>query len=127
MKRITSITAQVALAFLLIIYLTPVTKWWARALAGDWSDANGPTLIVLSADLERDGILGYTSYLRTMYAVRAYREYPFQKIVVTGGVPRGASVSVAAAMRDFLIGNGVPLPSSLSKRKPTARGRTRCS
>lgn len=108
MRRITAVTAQITLAILLVIYLTPVTGWWARALAGDWSDANGPTLIVLSADLERDGILGYTSYLRTMYAVRAYREHPFQKIIVTGGIPRGASVSAAAAMRDFLIGNGVP-------------------
>jgi uncharacterized SAM-binding protein YcdF (DUF218 family) len=96
------------LVLLLLIHFTPLTRWWARALAGDWNDPAGDTLIVLSSELEADGVLGPVSYLRALYAVRAWREHPFRSIIVTGGRSGAAPLTLGEALRDFLTSNGVP-------------------
>jgi uncharacterized SAM-binding protein YcdF (DUF218 family) len=108
MRRICSRLGCGALALLLLIHFTPMTRWWARALAGDWTDSTGDTLIVLSSELEADGVLGPSSYLRALYAVRAWREHPFRSIIVTGGRSGAAPMTLGDALRDFLVSNGVP-------------------
>jgi uncharacterized SAM-binding protein YcdF (DUF218 family) len=97
------ILAAAGLLFLLIS-LTPLTRWWAGALARPWQGARGDVLIVLGGD-RVDDMMGYSSYWRSVYAVWAYREGGFRSVVVTGG-PGGAAV--ANTIRDFLVTSGVP-------------------
>jgi uncharacterized SAM-binding protein YcdF (DUF218 family) len=96
------------LVLLVLVHFTPMTRWWARALAGNWTDSPGDTLIVLGSEMEADGVLGPSSYIRSLYAVRAYRESPFRKIIVTGGRSGAAALPLGDAMRDFITANGVP-------------------
>jgi uncharacterized SAM-binding protein YcdF (DUF218 family) len=107
-RRICSTLGCATFVLLLVIHFTPLTTRWARLLAGDWTDAPGDTLIVLSAEIEADGVLGPSTYLRTLYALRAYREHPFRSIIVTGGRFQNSPIAIGDAMRDFLISNGIP-------------------
>ena len=84
---------------------TPLVNWWAAGLAGRWEDPTGDTLIVLGGSVFEDGIIGESSYFRSMYAIRAYRAGQFRRIVVSGG---GAGQTVSNAMREFIVGSGVP-------------------
>jgi uncharacterized SAM-binding protein YcdF (DUF218 family) len=96
------------LLLLVLVHFTPLTRWWARALAGNWTDSSGDTLIVLGSEMEADGVLGPTSYLRSLYAVRAYRDRPFHTVIVTGGRSGAAILPLGDAMRDLIAANGVP-------------------
>src|SRR5918912_388258 len=108
MLRILRVTAAVLVIAVAAIHFTPLTQAWARALAGDWTDSPGDTLIVLSAEIEADGILGFGSYLRAIYAVRAYSESPFRTIIVSGGKSGAAPLPMGEAIRDFIVASGVP-------------------
>jgi uncharacterized SAM-binding protein YcdF (DUF218 family) len=102
-------TGGAALAALGLLYVTvsatPLVDWWARALAGRWEDPGGDVLIVLGGGQFEDGIVSESSYLRSVYAVRAFRSGAIQRILVSGGPPQHP---VSAAMRDFMAGSGVP-------------------
>ncbi len=101
----------IALAFTsysAIVAFTPIAPWYARILAGNWTDSDGDVLIVLGADGESDGLVGASSYWRCIYAVRAWRQGHFQRIVVSGGPIEGSSYTIASTMRDFLVSSGVP-------------------
>jgi uncharacterized SAM-binding protein YcdF (DUF218 family) len=87
--------------FVLLVTATPIVSWYARTLAGPWEGPEGETLIVLSAAGPNFGVIDASDYWRCSYAVLAYREHPFQRVVVSG---RG----IAPGMRDFLVFNGVP-------------------
>ena len=100
--------AAAGLLFLLISF-TPLTAWWAQALARPWESPRGDVLIVLGGD-RVDDMMGYSSYWRSVYAVWAYREGGFRRVLVSGG-PGGAAV--AGAMRDFLVSSGVPAEAIL--------------
>ena len=95
--------ALAGLLFLTISF-TPLTRWWAQSLARPWGSPRGDVLIVLGGDLV-DDMVGYSTYWRSVYAVWAYREGGFRRVVVSGG-PRGAAV--ATAVRGFLVASGVP-------------------
>lgn len=92
---------------LVVVTLTPVVSWWGRALAGPWNDPTGETLVVLAGSAREDGIIGESSYLRSAYAVAAYRQGGFREIVISGGGYPG-STPAAAAMKAFLVSQGVP-------------------
>ena len=100
-----TIFASVGFLFL-FISLTPVTSWWARALAGRWSKSRCEVLVVPGGSELGDGILGYSSYWRAVYAVQAFRWWHFQLVLLSGGGPPHARV--AESMRDFLVASGVP-------------------
>lgn len=93
-------------ALVLLITFTPLDRWWARSLAGDWQNVRGNTLIVLGASGAQDGIIPYDTYLRCEYALRTYREGWVHHIVLSGG--GGSDATVATAMRSYLIAQGVP-------------------
>lgn len=96
--------AAVGLA-VLVISLTPLVDWLGRAMAGSWGDPDGDLLIVLSgADIE-DGVPGVNTYWRCFYAAHAYRNGHFRKMLISGG---GDRTPIAAAMRDVVVGLGVP-------------------
>ena len=92
-------------ALWLLVTITPIDAWWTKALAGSWNDPTGEVLVVLGSDSVGD-MLGMSSYWRSVYAVRAWRQGGFRTVVLTGGPAAG--VSVAERMRDFLVSQGVP-------------------
>jgi uncharacterized SAM-binding protein YcdF (DUF218 family) len=99
--------ALALLAFMLIVYFTPIVPWFAARLAGAWTYPKGDILIVLSADAHSDGLPGPVTYGRAIYAVRTWRSGHFQSIVLCGG-KMGTPVTLASAMRDVLVSYGVP-------------------
>jgi uncharacterized SAM-binding protein YcdF (DUF218 family) len=93
------VCALVGLIFLLATF-SPFVRWYGRTLRGSWSEPKGDTLIVLGGS-SLDGFPGRSTLLRCMYAVIAYRERGFRKIVVSGYM-------VGPHMRNLLIAEGVP-------------------
>ncbi|MEO7652822.1 MAG: ElyC/SanA/YdcF family protein, partial [Bryobacteraceae bacterium] len=92
-------------AFLLIITFTPLVSAWARHLSGPWNDPRGEIAIVLSGSMLVAGsgpeaVIGESSYLRAVYALRAWRLGAFQKMLISGGG--------APAIESFLRAYGVP-------------------
>jgi uncharacterized SAM-binding protein YcdF (DUF218 family) len=101
------IRALAAIGFLLVfITVTPVDGWWIKMLAGSWNDAKGDVLVVLAGDSIKD-VIGESSYWRSVYAVRVWRESGWREVVVTGGSLDG-EVPAAERMRDFMASQGVP-------------------
>jgi uncharacterized SAM-binding protein YcdF (DUF218 family) len=98
----------IAGAAFLVISFTPLTTWWAGSLADPRESPRGEVLIVLGGD-RVDDMVGYSSYWRSVYAVWAFREGGFRRVVLSGG-PGGAAV--ADSMRQFLMASGVP-PSAI--------------
>jgi uncharacterized SAM-binding protein YcdF (DUF218 family) len=89
-----------------VVTVTPVVSWWAGVLAGPWEDPTGDVLIVLGGSLLDNGLMGQSSYWRSVYALSAWREGEFHRVILSGGGPDGHSI--ASAMRDFLESHGVP-------------------
>jgi uncharacterized SAM-binding protein YcdF (DUF218 family) len=101
-----AVAALAALGFLVVfVTLTPLVNWWARKLSGPWFDAKGDTLIVLGGSMLDSGVIGQTSYGRSVYAARAYQSGGFRHIVVSGGV---VDNPVSVAMAHFLVCSGAP-------------------
>lgn len=93
------VCAFVGLVFLLATF-SPFVRWYGKKLAGSWTDPRGDILIVLGAS-SVEGFPGANTVLRCMYAVRAYQEGGFRKIVISGRL-------VGPHMRNLLIAEGVP-------------------
>jgi uncharacterized SAM-binding protein YcdF (DUF218 family) len=83
-----------------LVMITPIDGWWARMYSGPIEQPKGDVLIVLSAAADDHGLISFSSYWRTRYALLAWRSGGFQKIVVTGGGGPG--------IVDFLVVEGVP-------------------
>lgn len=99
---------SVAFVFLfLVVHCTPLIPWYARKLAGRQWDPQGDILIVLTADMLPDNLIGGATYWRAVYGVRTYRAGHFRAVVVCGG-PGGGTRSLAATAAEFMIANGVP-------------------
>jgi uncharacterized SAM-binding protein YcdF (DUF218 family) len=92
----------------LALTLLPVDAWYARRLSGTWEYGQEGTLIVLAVESQPDGLVGYPSYWRALYSVRAWRDGHFQHILVSGGRVPGVPRSLASSVADFLVGSGVP-------------------
>lgn len=89
-----------------IVTATPVLGWWTRWLTGPrWEEPKGAVMVVLASDYPSDGVIGYSSYWRAVYAVWAWRGGGVRYVVVSGGEGSGASV------RDLLVSQGVPAPA----------------
>jgi len=90
----------------LLVTLTPLVSWWAKALAGPWEDPKGDVLIVLGGSLLENGVMGDNSYWRAIYAVLAWNEGAFRQVVLSGGGPE--DTPIVEPMRDFLECHGIP-------------------
>jgi len=96
-----------AIGLLVVVLVsTPLTTWWATALAGRWDDPKGDVLIVLAGSLIDTNILGDNSYLRSINATLAWREDKFKTIIISGG--NDAQTPVSTLMKDVLVSQGVP-------------------
>ncbi len=105
--HVVSNTARLVGAVVLIATLTPLAEVWTSALARPWYDPGAcDTLIVLAGSELDNGLLGYSSYWRSVYAVRAQRKHGFKQIVLSGGST--ATKPTAESMADFLVASGVP-------------------
>ncbi len=102
--RISLISLASLGALVVVATLTPIVSWWTGRLARPWDDARGDTLIVLSGS-GGERIIGYGTYLRCEYAVFAWQEGGFSRIVVTGS---GIGEPEAVTMKRFLVAEGVP-------------------
>jgi len=92
-----------------IVTTTPLVSWWARALAGPSRFPKGDVLVVLGGTIQDAGIMGESTYWRSVHAVITYREGGFRDVVLSGGPGSNApSVAVAESMRAFLVSQGVP-------------------
>jgi len=84
----------------LLATFSPFVAWYARRLAGPWTDPRGDILIVVSgASLSE--FPDENTVLRCLYAVLAWRQGGFRKIVVSG-------YRTSTHMRSLLIAEGVP-------------------
>lgn len=107
------ICASVGLIFLLATF-SPFVAWYAWRLSGPWADPRGDVLIVLSGS-SLNGFPDTNTVLRCMYAVDAWREGGFRKVVVSGHL-------TSAHMRSLLIAEGVPAEAVVTE---DAAGSTR--
>jgi uncharacterized SAM-binding protein YcdF (DUF218 family) len=102
-KLLTGLLAATGLLVGTVMF-TPLVPWWARKLAGPMDDPSGEVLIVLGGSALEDGIIGQSSYWRSVYTLRAYRQSPFARVIVSGG----GQFHPADSMRDFLVASGIP-------------------
>jgi len=101
------VRALAAIGFLFVLVtVTPIDDWWIKWLAGPWNNPKGDVLVVLGSDAVED-VIGWSSYWRSVYAVRAWREGGFREVVVTAGSMNG-EVPAAERMRDFMASQGIP-------------------
>jgi uncharacterized SAM-binding protein YcdF (DUF218 family) len=98
LRLIRNIAAAAGFLWLLVT-CTPLDRWWVGQLAVPWGSGEGDVLVVLGGDAT-DGILGETSYWRSVYTVRALRNHTFRRVLITGN--NGS----AELMRDFVVAHG---------------------
>ncbi len=91
---------------LMVVTGTPVVVWMGAMLSGQWDDARGETLIVLTGSGLDSEVIGDSSYWRSVYAVLFWREAKYKAIWITG-YGQGTA-GTPGLMRQFLIGQGVP-------------------
>jgi len=97
-----------SIGFLFVLAtVTPIDSWWLSRLAGPWNDPKGEVLVVLGADSVRD-VIGWSSYWRSVYAVRAWREGGFRQLVICGGSANGEA-PVSERMSQFMVSQGIPV------------------
>ena len=104
-RSVVNVLAVIGLLFVVATF-TPIDGWWAQRLAGAWNDPPGEVLVVLGADTVRD-VIGFSSYWRSVYALRVWRQGGFRNVVVCGG-GKNQQGSAAAQMRDFMVTQGIP-------------------
>lgn len=109
-------TLFLCLGILLVSVTVVPPTWYAQWLAGPWTDARAPVLIVLGGDSVRGGMMGTTSYWRSVYAVDVWHWGGIQHIIISG------DPETAAAMRAWMIGQGVPADAiTVENRSLTTR------
>ncbi len=91
--------ASVGLLVTLVTF-TPFVSWYAKLLAGPWSNPDGKTLIVLGGARMEPEIIGNDTYWRAVYALRACRQGGFERVILSGA-------EVADSMGTFLRFQGV--------------------
>jgi uncharacterized SAM-binding protein YcdF (DUF218 family) len=64
--------------------------------------------VVLGSSMVDEAIMGYSSYWRAVYAVREWRSGAYTSMLISGGPGQEGHTSVAEAMQQFLVANGVP-------------------
>lgn len=100
---------------LLLVTLLP-PRSYVKWLAGDWTDARGGVLIVLGSDSLDAGIMGMSSYWRSVYALLVWREGGFRHLILSGPDP------ITLPMRDFIVCQGVPADAvTLERRSQNTR------
>ena len=98
-RCVTGVLATIGLVTVLAL-ATPIDYLWAHAYSGSIDQPKGDVLILLSAASDDKGMISFSSYWRARYALMAWREGGFQRIVISGGGGPGIA--------NFLVMEGVP-------------------
>jgi uncharacterized SAM-binding protein YcdF (DUF218 family) len=85
--------------------VTPLVRWWALLLAGQWTNGECDRMVVLTGSSLGAAVLGESSYRRSVYAVLAERRHGYREIWISGA--GGQEAPVARLMADFLVSHGV--------------------
>jgi uncharacterized SAM-binding protein YcdF (DUF218 family) len=109
--RLSQILATVGLMTVLSI-ATPLVAWWARGYSGPLEQPKGDVLILLSAANDDRDVISYSSYWRARYALIAWQNGGFQKIVISGGAGPG--------ILNFLVAEGVPREAIIAEWQSTS-------
>ncbi|MES1258578.1 MAG: YdcF family protein [Acidobacteriota bacterium] len=106
-----------ALGFFLLT-CTPLESWWLSLLESAWPADIPPVLLVLGAEEQAPGLVGYSTYLRLNYAVRFWRQGKVRVLIVSGGPQdRSSGIPLARSMRDYLLGHGIPASAILVEER----------
>ncbi len=88
--------------------------WYVNLLAGPYPESRGAVLIVLGGDVTDNGMLGQTSYWRSLVAVLTWRSNSFRQVGLSG------DRRSTEPMRDFLVCQGVPAGAILIEGRSTS-------
>jgi uncharacterized SAM-binding protein YcdF (DUF218 family) len=91
---------SIGLLFLFVTF-TPFVSWYGGKLAGQWTDPDGDTLIVLAGGDLDNGFPSNSTLWRCLYALRACQTGHFRKIVTVG-------FQTSRYMADLLAWEGIP-------------------
>jgi uncharacterized SAM-binding protein YcdF (DUF218 family) len=87
----------------LVVTTTPLVSWWANQMAQPWGNGKGDVLIVLGGDSMQE-VIGWSSYVRSYYTVRAIRAQPYRRVIISGG---GHDPAPAQLMKEFIRSQGI--------------------
>lgn len=99
---------------LVVLVTVAPPRWYVNLLAGPWPAPRGAILIVLGGDATDNGMLGQTSYWRSLLAVLTWRDYSYRQVVLSG------DLRSTKPMRDFLVFQGVPAEAILIEGRSTS-------
>jgi uncharacterized SAM-binding protein YcdF (DUF218 family) len=106
LRRVVSFVLISIGLLVVLVSATPLTVWWAQRMAGPVYAQTGDVLIVLAGSTVDGLYLGESSYWRSVYAVLAWRQGGFQKVILVGRASHRMPAS--EMMRHFLVSHGVP-------------------
>jgi uncharacterized SAM-binding protein YcdF (DUF218 family) len=98
--------AAIGFLYVLVTIVPAIDSGIIRILSDAWNEPKGDILIVLGADTLHD-MVGESSYWRSVYAARVWREQKFSQLVISGGANPG-DVASAIQMKSFLVCQGIP-------------------
>lgn len=84
-----------------VVTLTPMVPIWAGLYSPEWNAPRGRTLIVLGGSHLGIELPGDSTYWRGIYAVQAWQQGRFEKVLLCGRETGGP-------MRTLLLAGGVP-------------------
>lgn len=87
-------------ALLILAHITPLGRWYALALAGEWDQPRSGVLLILGAEMQDEKVLGLHSFRRMYYGLWYYQRGNFDGIVVLGE-------NVGNSMKEWLVHYGV--------------------
>ena len=103
----------------LVVTCTPLVSWWARGLARPWGNCKGDVLVVLGGNALGDGVLGSSSYWRSVYTVRTMRAHSFRQVIISGGAARHGEKPASELMRDFVRSHGIDTTAVVPETEST--------
>lgn len=110
------VLAAIGLLWLVVVF-TPLVPWWAGWLSAGYDDAPRPTLVVLSAETGAEDLIGYSTYLRCVYAFWYWQRHDTTSVILSGGPPQHPT---AQLMRDLIVSLGVPETALQLETKSTS-------
>ena len=114
-----------------LVHLTPLIPWVTSRIAVWDPQPRRGILVVLGAEQQADGTIGFASYWRCVHTARAWREGTFSHILISGGASNRlnqptpgldaqAPLPLAEVMRDFLVADGVPRSAILVETRSSS-------
>lgn len=114
-KLLLRLLAALGLLWLILLF-TPLVSWWAQWLSAGYSDEPRPVVVVLAAETGAEDLLGYSTYLRCVYAFWYWQRHDTPQIVLSGGPEQQPTARLMAGLMTYL---GVPPDRLLKETQST--------